>query len=81
MAPYAEDAELAVFRTDPFALHRLLYKERGIQQVALVPPDRKQPLLKELRRLNITEDFVYPDMDTVAHEISERIPQELSQSL
>ena len=33
--PYAENAEPAVFRTDPFDLHRLFYNQNGIQQVHL----------------------------------------------
>lgn len=71
--PYSEDNELSIFKTDPFDLRRLLYKEEGIQQVALIPPDKKQNIIEELRKLNITEDFVYPDMDNVANEIREQI--------
>lgn len=71
--PYSDENELEVFRTDPFDLHRLFYKnDAGIQQVVLIPPLQKQPILDELAKLNITEDFVYPDMDNVAHEISEQ---------
>ena len=72
--PYSDENELEIFRTDPFDLHRLFYKDdAGVQQVVLIPPLQKQPILDELAKLNITEDFVYPDMDNVAHEISEQI--------
>ena len=71
--PYSDENELEIFRTDPFDLHRLFYKDdAGVQQVVLIPPLQKQPILDELAKLNITEDFVYPDMDNVAHEISEQ---------
>ncbi len=71
--PYSEDNELDIFKTDPFDLKRLFYKKDGVQQVVLIPPDCKQSILAELRKFNITEDFVYPDMDNVANEISEQI--------
>ena len=75
--PYSDENELEIFRTDPFDLHRLFYKnDAGIQQVVLIPPSQKQPILDELAKLNITEDFVYPDMDNVAHEISEQFSKE-----
>ncbi len=70
--PYSEENELDIFRTDPFDLKRLFYKKDGVQQVVLIPPDRKKYILDELYKLNITEDFVYPDMDNVANEISEQ---------
>ncbi len=71
--PYSEDNELDIFKTDPFDLRRLFYKKDGVQQVVLIPPDCKKTILEELRKFNITEDFVYPDMDNVANEISEQI--------
>ncbi|MBO4705468.1 MAG: FRG domain-containing protein [Spirochaetaceae bacterium] len=71
--PYSTDNELSIFQTDPFDLRRLLYKEKGIQQIVLVPPENKQEIIEELRKLNISEDFVYPDMDNVANEIREQI--------
>lgn len=70
--PYEEN-EISKFKTDPFDLRRLFYKKNGSQRVILIPPEAKPKLLKELARLNITEDFVYPDMDNVANEISENI--------
>ena len=73
--PYDDSNELKIFKTDPFDLQRLFYKEKGVQQVILIPPDIKPKILEELRKLNITEDFVYPDMDNVANEISEQFFQ------
>lgn len=67
--PYSDENPISFFRTDPFDLKRLFYKENEVQRVVLIPPKCKQDILKELARLNITEDFVYPDMDNVAHEI------------
>lgn len=71
--PYSKDSEIEIFKTDPFNLKRLFYKKNGIQQVVLIPPDAKPVILRELALLNITEDFVYPDMDNVANEINEKI--------
>ena len=71
--PYSDENELEIFRTDPFDLHRIFYKKNGVQQVILIPPKCKESILNELAKLNITEDFVYPDMDNVAHEISEQL--------
>ena len=73
VTPYSEKNDLDIFKTDPFDLKRLFYKKDGVQQVALIHPDFKQNILAELRKFNITEDFVYPDMDNVANEISEQI--------
>ena len=74
--PYSDDNEISIFRTDPFDLKRLFYKKDNVQQVVLIPPDSKQDIIEELRKFNITEDFVYPDMDNVANEISEQINKE-----
>ncbi|MDE6705581.1 MAG: FRG domain-containing protein [Treponemataceae bacterium] len=72
--PYDDDNGFEEFRTDPFDLRRLFYKdEKGIQQVVLIPPEAKGKIKAELARFNITEEFIYPDMDSVANEINETI--------
>ena len=72
--PYDEGNEFEEFRTDPFDLRRLFYKDKnGIQQVVLIPPEAKEKIKKELASFNIREDFIYPDMDSVANEINETI--------
>ena len=72
--PYDDENEFDVFKRDPFDLRRLFYKDgKGIQQVVLIPPEAKSGIAEELRRFNITEDFIYPDMDSVANEINTRI--------
>lgn len=73
--PYSEENQINIFRTDPFDLRRLFYKVNGIQRVVLIPPDCKENILNDLKKINITEDFVYPDMDNVANEINERMNQ------
>lgn len=73
VVPYDNLNEISIFKTDPFNLNRIFYKnEKNVQQVVLIPPDKKQDILRELKKFNITEDFVYPDMDSVANEIKER---------
>ena len=52
------------------------YHFEGIKEIAerafCSPWNIKRVFFDELAKLNITEDFVYPDMDNVAHEISEQ---------
>ena len=72
--PYSGENKFMEFDTDPFNLRNLFYKDTdGIQQVALIPPENKKSIVQELARFNITEDFIYLDMDNVAHEINEQI--------
>lgn len=72
--PYSGENRIKIFDIDPFDLRRLFYKdEEGIQQVVLIPPDKKEGIVNELKKFNITEDFIYPDMDNVANEINENI--------
>ena len=74
--PYSGENKFKEFDTDPFNLRRLFYKESGVQQVVLIPPENKKGIISELEKFNITEDFIYPDMDNVANEINERINKE-----
>lgn len=72
--PYDDDNGFEEFRTDPFDLRRIFYKdEKGVQQVVLIPPGAKDTIKDELARFNIREDFIYPDMDSVANVINETI--------
>ena len=73
--PYSGKNHNQIFDIDPFDLRKLYYRDdNDIQQVVLVPPGEiKKNIIKELRKFNITEDFIYPDMDNVAHEIMENI--------
>ncbi len=72
--PYSEENRIKIFRIDPFNLKRLFYRNKeGNQIVVLVPPDAKSKILEDLARFNITEDFIYPEMDTVANEINTKI--------
>lgn len=77
--PYSDENEISIYRSDPFDLQKLFYKKNKIQQVALIPPDSKSIILDELKRINISEDFVYPDMDNVANEINEQFNKKYNQ--
>ena len=68
--PYSDSNEIEIFKTDPFNINRLLYKKDGVQQVCLIPPACKLPIIKQLDRFNYSEDFIYPDMDNVARKIA-----------
>lgn len=76
--PYSGKNHNQIFDIDPFDLRKLYYRDdNDVQQVVLVPPGEiKKNIIKELRKFNITEDFIYPDMDNVAHEIMENINKE-----
>ena len=78
ITPYSGDNEIEIFDTDPFDLKKLYYKENDIQQVALIPPSCKQKIIDELAKFNITEDFIYPDMDNVSNEINTNYTKENS---
>lgn len=74
--PYSDNNEIKIFDTDPFDLKRLYYKKNNVQQVVLIPPSFKQKIIDELFKYNITEDFIYPDMDNVSNEINTNYSKE-----
>lgn len=55
---------------DPFNIRRLLYRNTDNEQVVfLIPPTAKNTILSQLEKLNITDAFVYPEMDSVCNEL------------
>lgn len=71
--PYNISNSMEWMRQDPFDLNKIFYKNaNGKQVIFLIPPAAKPELLRELEKFNFTEDFIYPDMDNVAHEINLR---------
>ena len=74
IVPYSLDNKYERFQTDPFDLNRhILKNEKGEQVLLLIPPYCKRKILKQLEKLNITESFIYPDIDTITYEINARI--------
>lgn len=73
--PYEQsDLVPEYIRKDPFDINRLFYKNTANQKlVVLIPPYAKEKILKELAQNKITEDFIYPDMDTVSNELNNTI--------
>ena len=72
--PYSDENKIKQFRIDPFDIQRVFYRDKnGVQQVALIPPEKKDDIIKELEKLCITEAFIYPDMDNVANEINNQL--------
>ena len=62
---------------DSFGLYEYMYsrptsnnKER-IPVYAVIPPEYKKDILKELKYLNITKAFIYPEMENMAKEMKE----------
>lgn len=71
--PY-EKNEIKIFETDPFDIKKLFYKDKDNNQlVVLIPPKAKKKIEESLKKFNITDGFIYPDMDTVANEINKNI--------
>ena len=69
--PYDDSNEFDFFKTDPFNLKRIFYKDNENNNlVVLIPPKAKEKIKQELSRFGITDMFIYPDMDTVANEIN-----------
>ena len=60
---------------DTFDLYKYLYSNSTAQEneirpiYAIIPPNSKQNILKELRYMHITDATVYPDMEHVAKEL------------
>ena len=79
--PYSLNNSDSRMQNDPFDLRRLLYKNSdGIQVVFLIPPTAKEKIKNQLQKLNITDAFVYPEMDSVSNELIERFRSAKKQS-
>lgn len=69
--PYSLDNPIEQFKSDPFDLKKLFYKTEDKKQVVFfIPPACKKSIIEELRKLNITDSFIYPEMDTTANELN-----------
>lgn len=72
--PYEKNNEIDIFETDPFDIKKLFYKDSNNNQlVVLIPPNAKKKIEESLKKFNITDAFIYPDMDTVSNEINKNI--------
>lgn len=61
---------------DPFDLRRMFHKTRdGCQNVVIIPPEAKLNIKKQLQNLGITEEFVYPEMDSVSYALNNQIKE------
>ena len=71
--PYSLGNSYDIFKTDPFDLNRhLLKNKKGENVLLLIPPYCKTKILSQLEKLNITEAFVYPDIDSISYEINNK---------
>lgn len=74
--PYSMSNKYEEFRSDPFDLKRLYLKDKNQNQkqiVFFIPPVCKEKIKKQLESLGFTYDFLYPEVDTVFHEIVEKV--------
>ena len=73
VVPYSLDNGDKRFQNDPFDLRRFFYKNKNDEQVVfLIPPTAKEHIKSQLAKLNITDAFVYPEMDSVSNELYEQ---------
>ena len=59
---------------DTFDLYKYMYNDSDnesekIPVYAVIPPESKKDLLKELKYANVTTATVYPDMEKIAKEL------------
>ena len=72
--PYDLNNSEPLMRSDPFDLRRMLYKNKnGNQLVFLIPPSAKPIIKNELAKLGITEDYIYPELDSVAYALNNAV--------
>lgn len=63
---------------DTYGLYEYLYnstperKDTYTPIYAIIPPDCKDNILKELKYMNITKAFIYPEMQNIAVELKEK---------
>ena len=68
--PYSLDNKIKQFREDPFNLEKLYYRNKdGKRPVFFIPPNAKERIRKELETLGFGYDSIYPEIDTVFHEV------------
>lgn len=74
--PYSLKNSYRQFQTDPFGLKHYELKDKDEKTVViLIPPYCKRKIIQQLEHVGITEAFVYPDIDSVAYEINNRISE------
>lgn len=69
--PYSPENKSRIMQNDPFDLKRMLFRNKnGSQKVILIPPDAKPKIKRELQMMGITEEFVYPEIDSVSYALN-----------
>ncbi len=72
--PYSLENENPLMQNDPFDIKKFYYRDEDKNQiVVLVPPTAKKKILRQLENFGITEDFVYPEPDSVAYQLNNLI--------
>ncbi len=73
--PYDQSENVPEYiKKDPFDINELFYRNKSKKRIIiLIPPYAKGRILEELKHNKITEDFIYPDMDTVSNELNNSI--------
>ena len=72
--PYSLENDNPLMRNDPFDIKSLYYRDESKNQiVVLIPPTAKKKILRQLENFGITEDFVYPEHDSVSYQLNNLI--------
>ena len=69
--PYDLKNSDKLMQNDPFDIRRMLYRNKnGSQKVVLIPPKAKPIIKRELSLLGFTEEFIYPEPDSVSYALN-----------
>ena len=73
--PYNINNKYGIFKSDPFDLKRLYYKDKETdkQIVFFIPPGCKEKIRRQLESIGYTYDFLFPEVDTVFNEIKDKV--------
>lgn len=76
--PYDLKNSDKLMQNDPFDIRRMLYRNKdGTQKVVLIPPSAKSKIKRELALLGLTEEFIYPELDSVSYALNNAIRNEV----
>ncbi len=73
--PYSMCNKYEEFKSDPFDLKRLYFKDKETKEqiVFFIPPGCREKIRGQLESIGYTYDFLFPEVDTVFHEIKDKV--------
>ena len=69
--PYSLENKNPLMQNDPFDIKRLYYRDSDkAQLVVLIPPTAKKRIKQQLANIGFTEEFIYPELDSVSYALN-----------